>query len=117
MNGELKGTSIIGRSRGDKTAETFRAFDPATGSEVEPAFYSAALGELERAATLAEAARIPFGNISGRDRAGLLRDLARVFVENDCALKSGKAPIKSSRWWAGYERHDAGGVRLWGAAG
>lgn len=76
MNGELKGTSIIGRSRGDKTAETFRAFDPATGTEVEPAFYSAALGELERAATLADAARIPFGNISGRDRAEFLRKIA-----------------------------------------
>lgn len=76
MNTDLLGTSIIGRSRGEITAETFRAFDPTTGEAVEPQFYSASMAELERAAALADAARIPFGNTPGRDRAVFLRKIA-----------------------------------------
>ena len=57
MNIELTGASIIGRTRGEITADTFRAFDPTTGNAIEPAFYSATLDELERAAALADAAK------------------------------------------------------------
>ncbi len=73
---EIKGLSIIGYTRGSETGETFRAFDPTTGNSVEPAFYSATLDELERAAGLAEQARIPFGSIPGRERAVFLRKIA-----------------------------------------
>jgi|CXWL01.1.fsa_nt_gi NADP-dependent aldehyde dehydrogenase len=76
MEIELTGRSIIGQSRGSKTADTFSAFDPTTGNAVEPPFYSASLEELDQAATLAGQARIPFGNIPGRERAVFLRKMA-----------------------------------------
>ena len=55
---------------------TFRAFNPTTGEPVGPDFYSASLDELNRAAELAGQARIPFGNIPGRERAKFLRAIA-----------------------------------------
>lgn len=76
MNKDLKGTSIIGFSRGSKTADTFTAFDPTTGDEVEPTFYSATMDELDRAAALADAARIPYANVPAKDRAKFLRTIA-----------------------------------------
>lgn len=76
MNIELTGTSIIGNSRGAITSDIFTAFDPTTGNAVEPPFYSATLDELNGAAALADAARIPYGNIPGRDRAVFLRKIA-----------------------------------------
>ncbi len=76
MEYTLTGTSIIGQSRGTKTSETFRAYDPTTGIEVEPHFHSATIEELDRAASLADAARIPYGNIPGRGRAVFLRKIA-----------------------------------------
>ena len=76
MNVELTGRSIIGSGRGGETAKIFRAFNPQTGEAIEPAFYSATLDELNRAAELAESARIPFGNVSGRERARFLRAIA-----------------------------------------
>ena len=76
MDNELRGLSIIGQGRGEATGKTFRAFDPMTGNEVEPAFHAATLAELDRAAALAEAARIPFGSLSGRTRAVFLRTIA-----------------------------------------
>lgn len=76
MNIELTGRSIIGHSRGSETVETFQAFDPTTGEAVEPAFFSSTLEELDRAATLADEARIPYGNVPGRERAKFLRKIA-----------------------------------------
>lgn len=76
MNIDLSGTSIIGQDRGSKTNDTFRAFDPSNGNEVGPDFHSAAPEELDRAAKLAEAARIPFGSVPGRERAVFLRRIA-----------------------------------------
>ena len=76
MNHELTGLSIIGSSRGKSDGSTFHAFDPHTGSAVEPSFYSASISELEYAAELAEMARIPFGNSSGLERGELLRAIA-----------------------------------------
>ena len=76
MDIELKGTSIIGFQRGSQTGETFTAFDPTTGGAIEPKFYSASIDELNRAAELADDARILFGNTSGRERAKFLRKVA-----------------------------------------
>ena len=76
MNIELAGTSIIGQTRGSITDDIFRAYDPSTGNEIEPRFHSATIGELEQAASLANAARIPFGNSAGRERAVFLRKIA-----------------------------------------
>src|SRR5438045_3170250 len=76
MKIELTGTSIIGFSRGTHTGDSFRAADPTTGTEIEPAFYSGTIDELENAASLADAARIPYGNVPGRERARFLRQIA-----------------------------------------
>lgn len=76
MNTKLTGTSIIGSGRGDQTSDTFRAFNPTNGEQVEPVFFSATLDELDRAAELADVARIPFGNTTGRERAKFLRKIA-----------------------------------------
>ena len=72
----LKGTSLIGFSRGSETRETFTAFNPTTGNAVEPTFYSATIEELDRAASLADDARLKYGNASQRDRARFLRKIA-----------------------------------------
>jgi NADP-dependent aldehyde dehydrogenase len=76
MDLELKGTSIIGHSRSSETGDTFHAFDPTTGNEVEPAFHSASPEGLERATLLADDARLIYGNLSGSERAQFLRKIA-----------------------------------------
>lgn len=76
MNIELTGTSIIGFSRGEETADTFSAFDPTTGNAVEPGFYSATLTELERACSLAEEASLKFAAVPPAKRAKFLRAIA-----------------------------------------
>ena len=76
MNIELSGLSIIGSERGNKAGCSFRAFDPLTGEAVGPAFYSASVEELNRAADWAATARLPFGNLPGPDRANFLRKIA-----------------------------------------
>lgn len=73
---DLLGTSLIGFQRGQATGKIFHAFDPRSGHEVEPAFHSATVGELNQAAKLADAARIPFANTPGRQRANFLRAIA-----------------------------------------
>ena len=73
---EITGRSIIGFDRGATGADTFQAFNPQTGDAVEPDFHSATENELDRAASLADAARIPYGTLSGKTRAGFLRKIA-----------------------------------------
>jgi alpha-ketoglutaric semialdehyde dehydrogenase len=76
MATELTGRSIIGRDRGSAAGSTFKAFDPRTGQTVEPAFHSASVDELNKAAELADRARLPFGNLPGKARAVFLRRIA-----------------------------------------
>ena len=73
----LTGISIIGSERGSDTSTTFHAFNPQTGEAVGPDFHSATLDELSRAADLAEAARIPYGNVGASERASFLRAVAQ----------------------------------------
>jgi len=73
---EITGRSIIGFDRGSISKETFRAFNPKTGEAVEPEFHSTTEDELNRAASLADAARIPYGNLPGKARAIFLRAIA-----------------------------------------
>lgn len=72
----LTGKSIIGFDRGIETETTFTAFDPKTGEAVEPKFYSAAIEELDLAAAKADAARLEYGNLSGKAKAVFLRTIA-----------------------------------------
>lgn len=76
MDTHLIGTSIIGFSRGDKTSDTFTAFDPTTGAPIEPKFHSATIEALENAAGLAHDARLKYASVPPSDRATLLRKIA-----------------------------------------
>jgi alpha-ketoglutaric semialdehyde dehydrogenase len=76
MTTQITGRSWIGQQRGEETNDTFRAFAPATGLAVDPPFYSATIDELKRACELADEARLPFGNTTGRERAPFLRSIA-----------------------------------------
>ena len=76
MEIEIKGKSLIGLGRGSATGKTFYAFNPQTGKTIEPKFHSATLDELNRAAGLADEARIPYGNLPGKTRAVFLRQIA-----------------------------------------
>lgn len=50
---ELHGKNLIGNSLSSEGEETFRAENPATGEALEPAFYEALPGEVNRAAEMA----------------------------------------------------------------
>ena len=76
MDIEITGKSIIGFGRGTATGNTFFAFNPETGQEVEPNFHSATEDELNLAASLADSARIPYANVPGKTRAVFLRAIA-----------------------------------------
>lgn len=76
MDIEITGKSIIGFDRGSATGNTFYAFNPETGKAIEPNFHSATGDELDRAASLADAARIQYGNLPGKTRAVFLRRIA-----------------------------------------
>ena len=73
---EIKGRSIIGFDRGSTGRNTFKAFNPETGEAIEPDFHSATQDELGRAVSLADSARIPYGNLPGKTRAIFLRKVA-----------------------------------------
>ncbi len=76
MKSNLSGTSIIGRGRGRKNSNTFRAVDPCDGEQIEPAFFSADLEELNRAAVQASDARVKFGKLAREPKAKFLRKIA-----------------------------------------
>jgi NADP-dependent aldehyde dehydrogenase len=54
----------------------FNAVNPATGVTLDPDFYAASLGELDKACRLAADAAGPYGKLSGRARAAFLRQIA-----------------------------------------
>src|SRR5688500_5366169 len=72
----ITGRSIIGYDRGSTGGNTFTAFNPRTAEAVEPEFHSATEAELGRAISLADEARIPYGNLPGKTRAAFLRKIA-----------------------------------------
>ena len=76
MDIEITGKSIIGFGRGSATGNTFHAFDPTTGKEVEPNFHSATSAELDRSVSLANDARLVYSNLPGKTRAAFLRSIA-----------------------------------------
>jgi alpha-ketoglutaric semialdehyde dehydrogenase len=80
---QLSGRSLIGAQTGMgvETAEVrgsgFRSVNPATGQAIEPAFNSATTSEIDQAANLAADALAQLALFSGRDRASLLRRIAK----------------------------------------
>jgi NADP-dependent aldehyde dehydrogenase len=76
MKTQLSGRSLIGFGESPADAGTFRAMNPATGQEIEPAFTSARPEDVELAAQLATKAFESFGRDSGSKRGALLRKIA-----------------------------------------
>src|ERR1700751_5682867 len=72
----LSGRSMVGFSTGQHGGATFRAFDPQTGSPLEPAFISISREEADRAVELAAIAAPVWGRAPGTERAEFLRAVA-----------------------------------------
>ncbi|MCB1124185.1 MAG: aldehyde dehydrogenase family protein, partial [Verrucomicrobiae bacterium] len=73
---EIKGLSLIGFSKGSQGEKSFKAIDPSTSMEMEPAFYAATEEETNRAADLAQQAFLVYSRKSGAVRAAFLRSIA-----------------------------------------
>jgi len=73
---ELTGRSIIGYRRGQKTGEILRAFNPLTGEDLAPPFYSASSAETDEAVRLAATSFLAYRRLSGSHRGAFLRRIA-----------------------------------------
>jgi 2,5-dioxopentanoate dehydrogenase len=82
----LVGISLIGDQTGERSGAAFRAVNPANAAELEPEFYSATNAEIDRAATLAEAAFPAFAGLSGRERAAFLRRISDGLAREGAAI-------------------------------
>jgi alpha-ketoglutaric semialdehyde dehydrogenase len=74
---EQKPVSLIGFADGAEGA-AFTGMNPATGSPLEPKFFSATADDLERAATLAQSAFPIYSKLSGKDKGAFLRRIAEA---------------------------------------
>jgi alpha-ketoglutaric semialdehyde dehydrogenase len=72
----LQGTSVIGGERSPSTGAPFCAFDPAAGEAILPEYRSASLGDVERAAKLAEDAIQMLAAVPGSRRGAFLEMIA-----------------------------------------
>ena len=81
---DITGENLIGATRLMGQGLPFRAWNPAEGCEIEPAFYSAAEAEVGQACALAEAAFDTYRSTTPAQRAALLNAIA----ENIAALGS-----------------------------
>lgn len=72
----LAGVSLIAGRRGSRDGEAFRAYNPADGQPIDPAYYSASESELNAAVESAAAAAPSLAASSGAHRARLLRAMA-----------------------------------------
>lgn len=72
----LQGTSIIGFQRGAAEGATLRGFNPATGEELSPVYYSASRAEVDQAARIAHDAFAVYSQTTGAERARFLRSIA-----------------------------------------
>jgi 2,5-dioxopentanoate dehydrogenase len=82
----LAGRSLIGGQGVEALGTIFYAVNPATGKKLEPAFYSATSDDIDQAATLAGDAFHDLANVSGRDRALLLRHIADNLTAESAAI-------------------------------
>ena len=78
----LAGFSLIDNGNSSHRGGLFHAVNPATGEVLEPAFHSASVEELGRAAALAATAAPVFAALPARERAVLLRAIADGLAAN-----------------------------------
>jgi alpha-ketoglutaric semialdehyde dehydrogenase len=77
---ELHGKSILGGEETGSEGQTFRASDPSRGQQLDPLFYEADEGDIERAFALAESALDPLDRTSAEERAGFLENIAEQII-------------------------------------
>jgi NADP-dependent aldehyde dehydrogenase len=82
----LSGTSFIGSHRGAETTVEFRAVSPASGTELEPRYFSASPDEVEIAVVLASKAFDVYSRVPGAARGDLLRRIASKIENMEEAL-------------------------------
>lgn len=73
---QLVGKSIIGYKRSTSNDESLRAFNPATGSWLEPVYSTALPSDVDEAASLAHSAFDTYSRTSGAAKANFLRKIA-----------------------------------------
>ncbi|MQR00759.1 aldehyde dehydrogenase (NADP(+)) [Glaciimonas soli] len=73
----ITGQSLIGSSCSNNNGAAFLAFDPTLGKEIEPNFYSAGQGEVDRACDLAQAAFDTYRETSPEVRAQFLEKIGQ----------------------------------------
>lgn len=72
----LQGLSLIGFNAAKPTGNTFQALNPATGQALPTDYHQATANEVDAAAKLAHKAFQTYRNVSGKDRAAFLRQIA-----------------------------------------
>lgn len=72
----LTGVSLIGGRPADRHEETFRAYHPADGRQLDPSYFSASESDLNEAVEKAAASAPTLARSSGADRATLLHAMA-----------------------------------------
>ena len=82
---KISGRSLVGEKIGGR-GKTFRAVDPANGTELEPVFYSAGADDIDHAANLAADAFPVVSALSGRRRGELLRRIADELTSEGDAI-------------------------------
>src|SRR5580765_29438 len=73
---EILGKSLIGFRDSAPTSAPFSAWNPSTGEEIAPAFFSASPDDVHRAAELASEAFPSYSRLPGRERASFLNRIA-----------------------------------------
>jgi 2,5-dioxopentanoate dehydrogenase len=79
---ELLGKSLIGSRDAAGGGDSFRAWNPATGEQLEQVFFSATKDEVERAAKLAAEAFATFSQRKPSEKAAFLRSIASKIEAN-----------------------------------
>lgn len=112
------GVSLIGFARGPVGGTVFRAFDPAGGRELEPAFHSASAVGLERAVQLAAAAAPIWAKLPGAERNRFLRLIADKLDQHAAALaeRAGQETGLPLARCTGEIARTSGQLRLYGEA-
>lgn len=88
---ELNGVSLVGGEAGGKGA-AFRGVNPASGEQLEPAFYTAADEDIEHACKLAADAAPAFAAVDNKARAAFLRSIAdEIAVETEAIVARANA--------------------------
>ena len=81
MNTFINGDMLIGQAAVHGDVATFHAIDPATGLELQPAFGSGSVADVERACTLAQQAFDSYRETTLEQRAAFLEQIAQNILD------------------------------------